>query len=235
MRKESKNRYVSLDFVGVAGAGKTTLAKELISLLEKKEIPFVDLTMGNGKYTKGIWNKFKNSFQGIQSLYLTFLLKPNSVYDFRMLFKYIFGLCIVKRKLNKPNKNDKIRIFDEGIFKRGEGIVRHSGVPNPIVVLNKHLSFIRNPYIIVILEVDYNNIVDRRMNRGLKIDKRFVRKFKSGTAKYKSGVPKEFDKVLAGLDETINESIEIIRLKNNDIEDTSRNAQLIIELLNKRI
>src|SRR5699024_1660270 len=132
MRKESKNRYVSLDFVGVAGAGKTTLAKELISLLEKKQMPFVNLTMGNGKYTKGIYNKFKNIIPAIQSLYLVFLLKPGSVYDFISLFKYVYGLCIVKRVLDKSKDSYKIRIFDEGIFKRGEGIVRHSRAPNPI-------------------------------------------------------------------------------------------------------
>src|SRR5699024_638728 len=197
-------------------------------------MPFVNLTMGNGKYTKGIYNKFKNIIPAIQSLYLVFLLKPGSVYDFISLFKYVYGLCIVKRVLDKSKDSYKIRIFDEGIFKRGEGIVRHSRAPNPIGILNRYLKFIKKPYMIIILEVDYNNIVERRISRGLNIDKRFARKVKNGTAKYKSGVPKEFEKVLAGLDDKIRENIEIVRLKNNQVEDTAKNAHFITELLNKK-
>lgn len=234
MHKKTEPKYATIDFVGVAGAGKSTLAKELIFILQEKQMPLIDLTMGNGKYTKGIYNKFKNALHIVPSLYLVFLLKPGSIYDFVTLFKAVYGLCIMKRVLDNSGDGDKIRVFDEGLFKRIGGMIEHSGVSNPVNILNNYLKFIKMPYFIIILEAEYANIAERRMSRGLKIDKRFARKFKDGTAKYTKGVPEEFEKILTRPDKIVHEDIEIIRLKNNQAEDLSKNAHFIIELLQKK-
>jgi len=67
MRKKS----VSIEFTGVAGVEKSTLIKEIMSLLEKENIPFNDLTTFRGE---GSLYEIFNLFKGVTP---SFFSRPN--------------------------------------------------------------------------------------------------------------------------------------------------------------
>lgn len=213
--KKNKQNQVLVEFAGISGVGKSTLAKEVISILSEKKVPTYDISY-SGKRPK---ITPKNMWALMKVLYYTCLLKPVSVKAFIKLFKHIGirELAVMKIK----NKNG-LHIFDEGIIKIAAFAVGDfSKIHNSVDFLNVCFKYIRKPDILIVLEADPKIIYKRRKKRN-NIQENFD--YKSIVERYNND---DFNNTL----EIFKRDIKVLKLKHESEIEIKRNALKIVKIL----
>lgn len=213
-----EKKSVCIEFTGMAGVGKSTIIKEMIDLLRKENIQFYD----NYYTKKRSKRKFKNILILIKTIYIIFLLKPNSFKSSVNLFKRIGRYQMF---LNEGKDKEEIQIYDEGIFKIAADTFINSYQKTPLDALNILFKYIRKPKILIVVEADPKIIFQRRVIRNLHYDKI------SYSDVVKRYYNKDFDKMI----DAFSKEVRIIKLKNNDETDSIENSKIILEMFKKYI
>lgn len=210
-----KSKQISIEFIGVSGIGKSTLVEEVMSLLKKQNINYVDLTT----YKKTV---FGNIAPLMKTLFIVSIFKPKSLKGFIQTFKKIGSHLIT---IHKGKNKNGIRVFDEGIFQKANAVARRYCNMEPLSFLNKSFKYIEKPDMLIVLEADPKLVFERRLKRNKPNDDLNYENIVRRHELLNKG--EDFNKAL----NNFNKEIKIIKLSNNSEDDLIKNAHKIVEVL----
>lgn len=201
---EEEFKSISIEFTGIAGVGKSTLVNKLLWNLDKEGIPYKDLTIYSRKKLT-----LRNILIFLKSLYITFIVKPTSIFGAIKIFKVLSIKQMLQREADPKNT---VNVYDEGLFHCARSLRRYSRKPTNINTIKNFSRILSVPDILVILKAEPEIIYHRRKKRNRKND---VFNFKTI---YKEVQDRDFDAALLALErdgKILGKNIKIIELNNN--------------------
>ncbi|TYQ15958.1 UNVERIFIED_CONTAM: adenylate kinase [Acetivibrio alkalicellulosi] len=150
-----------IEFIGIAGTGKTTVLDSFISLKDISGIKLTNLSIYRNTSIK------EKIFTILKAIYLTYKLKPINIKGGIKILKL---LCSYILKIKAIDNKQQIYFLDEGILHKTREINRHCKCDNMKEIINVIQKKIYIPDCIVVLEADADTIYERRLKRSRKND-----------------------------------------------------------------
>lgn len=239
-----KKRTVFVEFTGLPGVGKTTIAKFLTKELKSLNIPVKELNFGIGsnnevkkhkKISIALIYMLKSPVFVLNLLYYIFKIKQQSIMD---TVKVSYNLMFILGLYSKNKNNNKVNIMDQGLIQAIWAILYRSDIVEREVIIKRVLQLImekiysENIFVIKVSS-DTEVIIKRLRDRG-RGSTRLYRDLKYSVDEYINKSQRAYalvENILLNIEEK-NADLRVININNsNNIEEIQ--ICKVINLINK--